>query len=452
MWLNSRVLLALTLLAMNLSVSVSRADFVSPLETDLDSVQARFDVLRDPNLKEISFSTYTLRNDHIGSMFMSMLIEASRRGVHVRGIVDNDVADKTPELMTLLNEAGVQLRYYHPKTLKPLKLLNPVKFLQNMDRRLHDKLFIATFADGHRALLQGDKNYDDIYFAKTGLFEVSKKSYQGREIFIEGATAVEALKYFDFIWSSEHVDIRKPKSPKSLVTLQAERDRLQAFSRWVNTYVRAGNWRKNRTHVEKIDFLTDDFDSEGRRVRSTLAKVFDLIQNSPPNSKIEIENCFLVLNPTMERAFKTALAKGSHIRIITNSNRSNDQKLVSAALKIDLQKYRKMGIEIYFTDLDNAIHSKLVAINDTLIIMSANLDPRSLKINSESGVVLRDEKLAAQYRRFFDENAVESNLILDKGMFVSTTPASKPFSFLRPDQPLGSLLQRVLIALIRGQL
>lgn len=443
------IFLAFTLL---LASSMARADFVSPLETDRDSMQARFDVLNDPQLKEISFSTFTLKNDQIGSMFLAMLIDASKRGVRVRGIVDNDISGKSPELVALLDEAGVSLRYYHRKTIKPLKLLNPIKFFNNLDRRLHDKLFIATYSDGRRALLQGDKNYDDIYFGKTGLYKGPEKSFQGREIFVEGAAATEAAGYFDFLWSSKDVATRKSKAPVSAETLQTERLRLEAFEAWVKKYVHGVNWRKNRTRVEEIRFMNDDFDEKGRRVYSTLDQVLDLIEASPPHSQIEIENSYLVLNSKMERAFRTALAKGSRIRIITNSRQSNDVKLVSIALQIDLKKYREMGVDVYYTNQQNAVHSKMVAINDTLIIMSANFDPRSLKINSESGVILHDRKLTDHYRHLFNENIGASAAIIAQGAYVDPAAHRSRFSILRTDRPIGALLQSLFISLIRSKL
>jgi phosphatidylserine/phosphatidylglycerophosphate/cardiolipin synthase-like enzyme len=430
------------------------SETVIPLPTDRDSIQARFDILRDPALTDIDFTTYTLQDDEIGSMFLTLLIEAAKRGVHVRGIADNTLYDGTPELMKILHDTGVKLRFYHPVVIKPLNILNPVGTLMRFDKRMHDKLFVAKFADGHQAIIDGDKNYRDIYFESAGLLPAAQHGFLGRELYIEGDLANDVRSYFEILWNSHDVEVRSLSTVRSAKRLKAERARLAGYLQWVTKYVTGHDWQKKVFEVEHPVFFHDDFDSQGHRTKTTLDKVLDIIRAAPPNSNISIENAYVVLNPDIEAAFRYAKSRGSKIRIVTNSPVSTDEKIVATALMMDLPKIRELGIDLYFTTTPNALHSKLVKINDTLLIMSANIDPRSLNLNSESAVRADDAGLSNFYQTLVDKNARASVPIVISGKIIlpSTSTAGFIPDFLCVDRPIRNVIERVAIEVIRSQL
>jgi putative cardiolipin synthase len=452
------VLVATAMLVLS---SHAQAENVIALPTDRDSLQARVDILRDPKLREFAFTTFDLTNDQLGSIFMSLLVNAANRGVKVQGIIDNDLYHRTPELLEVLRSSGVELRFYHPINLIPQSIpdfLDPVTAISRMDHRLHDKLFIAKFSDGRMSMINGDKNYRDMFFNKTGLLAPKALGLLGREIYIEGPLVVGVRQYFDYLWRLPDMHVRHVGQAWQPGVVR-ERARLAGYFDWIEKYVVGDDWKNkpNRAgrfdNVSEIRFVHDDFDESGKRTNTTLQKILKIMSAAPEGSDIYIENAYFVLHPELEAAIKSARLRGAKITVLTNSPVSTDEKLVADALMLDLPKLKKLGINLYFTRTPNAMHSKLMKINDTLIITSANLDPRSLRINSESGVIVVDHDLASFYGDLFKKNLKSSIPVLVGGRVIPFDSSSGPVpDFLRLDRPVRQALEKVAIALIRSEL
>ena len=103
--------------------------------------------------------------------------------------------------------------------------------------------------------------------------------------------------------------------------------------------------------------------------------------------------------------------KGVSVRLVTNSLASTNHVPVHAAY----ERYRKpmlaMGAEIYETRMDafqgleadaqsrrrSTLHTKLIVIDRRYVFIgSLNLDPRSVVINTEIGIMIDSPKLAGE--------------------------------------------------------
>ena len=109
--------------------------------------------------QSINVQTFILTNDECGRLFMYELIQAARRGVKVRMIVDQFVSDKDCDLAAFIATAhpNLEFKYYRPAAnqLKPSALrnvLNTVFSFRDVNQRMHNKLITV---DGRVAITGG---------------------------------------------------------------------------------------------------------------------------------------------------------------------------------------------------------------------------------------------------------------------------------------------------------
>ena len=124
---------------------------------------------------------------------------------------------------------------------------------------------------------------------------------------------------------------------------------------------------------------------------------------------------YLVLTPNLLEIAETLNERGVRIRVITNSLASNDVVIAHAAYARYRQTILDSGVELYEfrgdpemmtgdPAEDFCLHSKYIIFDDdTVFTGSLNLDPRSLYLNTELGVVLRSTTLAAELRQSFEK-------------------------------------------------
>ncbi|MCB0367984.1 MAG: hypothetical protein KDD45_00745, partial [Bdellovibrionales bacterium] len=75
---------------------------VYDLERDFQSMNARIDILMDPNLEEFVFSTHILQLDPGGMLFIALLKLAADRGVKITGVVDNKIGGANSGVLSFL--------------------------------------------------------------------------------------------------------------------------------------------------------------------------------------------------------------------------------------------------------------------------------------------------------------------------------------------------------------
>ncbi len=99
-------------------------------------------------------------------------------------------------------------------------------------------------------------------------------------------------------------------------------------------------------------------------------------------------------------AMQSASLRGVRVRIII-PKRSN-MRFVDWATRNMLWELLVWDVEVYEQNMPFS-HTKLLSVdNDYVLAGSANMDPRSLRLNFELGVELYDSKLAQQVRTHFD--------------------------------------------------
>ncbi len=165
-----------------------------------------------------------------------------------------------------------------------------------------------------------------------------------------------------------------------------------------------------------ITFMSDSVDKLSSQVNPDRLLVKQLRQQlGTPSDKLTIISSYFV--PTQAGVSDlVGLAKqGVKVKILTNSFKATDVAAVHSGYAPWRVPLLQAGVELYELkaiaseeDRNNklwkarsqsatSLHAKTFAVdNDQVFIGSYNVDPRSANINTEMGVIINDDKLAAQ--------------------------------------------------------
>jgi cardiolipin synthase C len=184
-------------------------------------------------------------------------------------------------------------------------------------------------------------------------------------------------------------------------------------------------------------------------------------------SEIWLVSAYLVPTPELEDAIARAERRGVAVRILTNSLQSNNHRAAYSAYRKHLKSLVEHGADVHELRTDArgrarymlepvagkrlGLHAKLILVDgDVSYVGSSNLDPRSLRLNTEMGLVIEGAELNARLRRelavdFLPANAWQLRLDRDGRLSWSgdagesrTEPGESPFGRLE-DWFLGAL-------------
>jgi putative cardiolipin synthase len=160
------------------------------------------------------------------------------------------------------------------------------------------------------------------------------------------------------------------------------------------------------------------------------------------------------------------VARGVHVRVLTNSLASTDSPLVD----IGYSRYRvpllKLGVELRemqpklgqkhvrfhpFRSSNASLHAKALVIDQrTVFIGSLNMDERSAKINSELGLVMRSPEIAREVTGLLDDLSTDSTykLRLDSRGRVEWVAGEGSTQKIWHVEPATSRTERVWLAIL----
>jgi putative cardiolipin synthase len=408
------ILLILTLVG---PFAWAQADLLVDLKTETQSMMARLELIMDPETKTIDISTYEVQNDTVGRTFLAALIAAAKRGVEVRLLIDNQIKYGNPALLAEMKNAGIQLRFYNPIGFRWADVLSPLQTFHRFNRRMHDKVFLVN----SRQSVVGDKNYSEKFF-RYSVHKNDRLTMLGKEFYVENAAAgAELRQYFEALWVDPMVTepiIAGPVDPaeKMKVTEQISRHLV-----WVQEQIkrRSGAWKAGALPFDAVEVMHDRerINPDGTKaVDTTLAQILEQVKKAPPGSQILFENSYFVLFPELEAALKVAIDKGCEIHVVLNAPEVTDQRLIGEALLRDLPRMLEIGLNVSLNTASRRIsHAKLVVIGkDVVINGSANVDPRSHRINSESSLLVRSSALVSRYwERFHQTKSLRQEVTMN---------------------------------------
>lgn len=175
-------------------------------------------------------------------------------------------------------------------------------------------------------------------------------------------------------------------------------------------------WAPARVVVDRPAKVSgDDVEPGDERLAQTLMHLVDQAQH-----EVILISPYFVPGERGVAVAKGLHDRGVHLRVLTNSLAATDAPIVH----VGYAKYRSAlidnGVELYelrpmvgerpkvigsFRSAQASLHVKSVIIDrNTLVVGSMNIDPRSIALNTETGLVIRSPVLAQAVARLFDDS------------------------------------------------
>lgn len=395
-----------------------------PVQHGRDAFMARLGVA-DLAEKTLDAQYYIWASDVTGRILGSRLIRAADRGVRVRVLIDDMymTAERDVSIATLDAHPNVEIRVFNPATRRSARSLSFVGDFERLNRRMHNKLFIV---DNALAVV-GGRNIGDVYFGVK-----PDVNYQDLDVMGAGPVVGEISASFDEFWNSEWA-IPVGAVMKELPTEQDLAALMDAFEQEIaasgypypldetpeQLRARLGRfrdgfvWAPGHVIVDAPSKVISE-DQSGVIGRA-ISKRIDGIDR-----ELLISSAYFVLNDRAIQRVRELVANGVKVRVLTNSAATNDVVPAHAGYANTREELLAAGAELYELRPDTnlkrrwsvlagkssaSLHTKYVVFDrESVFIGSFNLDPRSLALNTEAGVMIDSAEIAGAVGGFFDES------------------------------------------------
>ena len=387
-----------------------------PIDANSEALEWRL-ALIDSAERSLDLLYYLWYDDLGGLLLLEHVIEAADRGVRVRVVVDDTLFLKGKSSLAALSaHPEIEIRVFNPWANKgAARAAETVSRAKTLNRRMHNKLMIA---DTQMAIL-GGRNIGDHYF---GLHH--KYNFHDLDMIVIGDAAAESTEIFDHFWNSDRVipatAFVKEYSWDTFAEQRGEElPRLRVADQLSGFPITRRDWSDDLAAlVEKASPGTSTLEYDklipGSKEVSEEAALGLAEMTAAAKHEVLILNAYIIPGERAMEIFRTLGERGVRVRVLTNSLASNDVPAVTAKYK----KYRKplieAGVELYefsahpeiqagIVDTDPVharfagLHTKaLVVDREHVYIGSLNLDPRSIRLNTEMGMIVASSGLAAQ--------------------------------------------------------
>lgn len=447
------------------------------LSDNTDAFVARF-ALATMAKRTLDIQYYIMHRDASGQYLAYALLAAADRGVRVRILVDDiNLSGRDSSLKMMAQHDNIEIRIFNP--LKNREWFRNIELIINLDRagrRMHNKSFIADNA----AAIIGGRNIGDEYFDAR-----QSMNFVDLDLLTVGPVVGDITRSFNDFWYSAWSTPVEQLSNTKVVKQKLKNVRRKLKDRW--------NRAKNTHYFESVrqSELTQ------RILRAEISFIwaharffYDHPEKIVSTGRENIIHFGPEVMPYFERVDKSlSIAspyfvpgndgldwllkkhqQGVDIEILTNSLAATDVIAVHAGYK----KYRKQlvaaGIRLFelkptaknlrdrtrlkLTGSSNSsLHAKYMVLDRRYVFVgSANIDPRSSNLNTEIGILVDNEELAAQTLRLFRRTTS-----LENSYQVKTDHTGSRLTWLTEEdgnerishhEPHASLLRRTGVFLI----
>jgi len=441
--------------------------YVYVLDIGDDALLARIHLIRSAQ-KAIYLQTFIWTDDESGRYVAYELVQAAKRGVKVKIIIDLWKSAGPPALMAYLASAhlNIEVKLYNPSALliKPsvLRMIPELALrFKQVNQRMHNKVFIV---DDRMGII-GGRNYENDYYDRG-----EKRNFKDRDVLVVGPVVRDMTDSFSQYWAfklsvpgRDLIDVGRlietrngfeqfdSKEGLQLHGLFDDMDHLADDREYIQK-----KFVDKAFRVGRVKFVADrpgKNDSAGLTGGGIATdELFRMLSHAQKD--IVMQTPYLVLDRTLLRGIKKLRGRrqGLDILISSNSLASTDhvhayafaykqKKLFVKYLRFRIFEFKPVPRDIVammprygliktvepadtknngqggslsvFSDGNRmesqerhlCLHAKSFVVDDKMVwIGSFNLDPRSAHLNTEVGLIIDDEAVA---------RAVKENILRD---------------------------------------
>lgn len=358
---------------------------------------------------------YIWRPDITGTLLLDALRAAADRGVQVRLLLDdNGIAGMDPMLAALDAHPRVEVRLFNPYPQRFFKPLGYLTDFSRLNRRMHNKALVADT----QAAIVGGRNVGDAYFGADPALD-----FVDLDVLVAGPIVADVATSFDAFWNSalayplaalvdpaqsgqSAIAVRlaevaaAPETARYARALQATPLAAQLAAgtltlEWVPMRLVADTPAKAEGRAAPADYLVTDLTA----ALGAVVRELDLV--SPYFVPRADGTAMLARYP----------AHGVRLRVVTNSLAATDVAAVHAGYARRRVDLLRAGVRLFEIKPDAgsalnpawrlggsgaaSLHGKTFALDrQRVFVGSFNIDPRSVLLNTEMGLVIDSAALA----------------------------------------------------------
>ena len=395
--------------------------------------------------RTLDLQYYIWKRDRSGIMLLKEVHDAAARGVQVRLLLDDHgTSGLDRDLAALAQHPGISIRLFNPFVWRAAKLAGFAFHFERLNRRMHNKSFIADDA----AAIVGGRNIGDEYF---GVADVGMLA--DIDLLAVGPVAADIVDSFNAYWQSPLAlpveQLVRSSAAASAAGLKQEVERTYdepqsvAYRDAIDRLdiVRQGEQRTLAMEWAKARLVVDDpVKSQGTASRDQLlaTRLFEAL--GAPTRELRLVSAYFVPGKPLVDEFVRLVRSGVAVSILTNGAQSTDVgmvfayyskyrlALVDAGVRLfelrraeqDRKPKRKLvrkTVQALGKSSGSAasgassLHAKTFTVDgERLFVGSFNVDPRSIETNTELGVVIDSPVLAGAINDMLDVRLPASSL------------------------------------------
>jgi cardiolipin synthase C len=399
------------------------------LGSGMDALVARL-ALAGAAERTLDLQYYIFRDDLTGKLILDNVLGAADRGVRVRILVDDTTAKgRDTGIAALASHPRIQVRLFNPSAGRSASawLFSAAADFERINHRMHNKMFVAD----NQAGIVGGRNIGNEYFsAREGV------NFADMDLLAVGSVVQDLSRSFDEYWNSEWaypIEALHTAKPDP-AALDKGREMLTAHRSAARESEYAKRLRESDllkkllarelplvwapAHIvyDKPCKAGSDTDTDTTaRLGPQLVSVVEELR-----SELIISSPYFIPGENGITLFRQLREQGVRVRILTNSFAANDVAVVHSGYARYRKDLLKLGVELHeikralaeasedqrrtFGSSSASLHAKFFIFDRRqLFVGSLNLDPRSLYLNTELGIVVDSPDLAEKLARQFEE-------------------------------------------------
>lgn len=393
------------------------------LQDPRESFAARAVLAREAE-RTLDVQYYIWHHDTTGTLLMQALREAADRGVRVRLLLDDNGVSMDDRLVALDALENVEVRIFNPFPIRTFKRASYAWDFRRLNRRMHNKSFTAD----SQASVVGGRNVGDEYFGATaGILK------SDLDIMIVGPIVDGISTQFDAYWASgsaypvgpllPEVDVAQREvelaTVASVVDTPAAGTYLEAISK--ADFVASPDERAQDFVWADVRMVSDD-PAKGlgaQKGEALLVGQLNEVLETPTRSVVLVSPYF-VPGRKGTRIFSSLAESGVDVSVLTNALEATDVIAVHAGYAKRRKDLLESGVRLFemqrlsadtkrnasagpFGSSASSLHAKTFAVDGKrAFVGSFNLDPRSIRLNTEMGFVIDSPELAREIENAFD--------------------------------------------------
>jgi len=438
------------------------------------ALHARLALLRHAE-RSIDAQYYVVASDDVGLLFLRELRDAAARGVRVRLLVDDlYTAGQDALFAALAAHPNVEVRLFNPLPAREGNMANRVvgslHEFGRINRRMHNKLLIADNA----MAVAGGRNIANEYFMRS-----PSANFIDMDVLATGPVVQQLSGVFDTYWNSEVVwPVQRIAVPVhgSVEAAQAYFASQVDTAADIRPVVRPDRFGADHLEVDIARGRLQQTLAGVRLLADAPAKAAGAVAQTTQQQALEAmrgaRGDLLIVSPYFVPGsdgmamLEDAAQRQVHTTVMTNSLGATDEPLVHGGYARYRRAMLKMGVHVLefgstltrqsgalgdFRSSLGRLHAKLAVVDRRHVFVgSMNMDGRSARYNTELGLVIDSEALAAKLQSMLQRDGESSTyrLQLAEGERIEwhSTDAGRPV--VHAAEPDSSWLQRVRLSLL----